>query len=149
MTNISNRISNEKVFPTKNNSSFPSNFHQSVIKSLHKQMFRIFAHVYWAHFEVLFPIIFYLKSRQSFIYVWKLIGIHFSRILYPLPRYFHEQYMLCWLSGIRFARSCRHWATERVDRGNGVSGAYCIVFALFWEWSAFYYAFNIWIFPAI
>lgn len=52
MTNISNRISNEKVFPTKRDSAFPSNFHQTVIKSLHKQMFRVFAHVYWAHFEV-------------------------------------------------------------------------------------------------
>jgi len=52
MTNISNRIMNEKFFPTKHNSSFPSNFHQSIIKPIHKQMFRIFAHVYWAHFEV-------------------------------------------------------------------------------------------------
>ena len=52
MTNISNRITNEKFFPTKNSSSFPSNFHQSIIKPIHKQMFRIFAHVYWAHFEV-------------------------------------------------------------------------------------------------
>jgi MOB kinase activator 1 len=55
MTNISNRISNEKFFPTKNNSSFPSNFHQNIIKPVHKQMFRIFAHVYWAHFEVREP----------------------------------------------------------------------------------------------
>jgi hypothetical protein len=52
MTNISNRISNEKFFPTKHNSSFPSNFHQSIVKPIHKQMFRVFAHVYWGHFEV-------------------------------------------------------------------------------------------------
>jgi MOB kinase activator 1 len=57
MTNISNRISNEKVFPTKRDSSFPSNFHQNVIKSLHKQMFRVFAHAYWAHFEVCPPLV--------------------------------------------------------------------------------------------
>jgi len=52
MTNISNRMSNEKFFPTKHNSSFPSNFHTTIVKPLHKQMFRVFAHVYWAHFEV-------------------------------------------------------------------------------------------------
>ena len=52
MTNISNRITNEKFFPTKHNSPFPSNFQQNVIKNLHKQMFRVFAHIYWAHFEV-------------------------------------------------------------------------------------------------
>jgi len=51
MTNISNRISNEELFPTKHNSPFPSNFHKNIIKPVHKQMFRIFAHVYWAHFE--------------------------------------------------------------------------------------------------
>jgi len=53
MTNISNRISNEELFPTKNNSSFPSQFHKNIIKPIHKQMFRIFAHVYWAHFETI------------------------------------------------------------------------------------------------
>jgi flagellar biosynthesis protein FliP len=52
MTNISNRISNEKFFPTKHNSTFPANFHTTIVKPLHKQMFRVFAHVYWAHFEV-------------------------------------------------------------------------------------------------
>ena len=66
MTNISNRITNEKFFPTKHNSSFPANFHQSIVKPIHKQMFRIFAHVYWAHFEVPLLSNAYKWSRLSF-----------------------------------------------------------------------------------
>ena len=67
MTNISNRITNEKFFPTKTNSPFPSNFHQSIIKPIHKQMFRIFAHVYWAHFEVLITYSGFNRARLLFI----------------------------------------------------------------------------------
>lgn len=45
-----NKINDQLVFPTKNGGAFPPNFVKDC-KNLARQMFRIFAHVYYNHFE--------------------------------------------------------------------------------------------------
>lgn len=50
LTWISNKINDQSVFPTKNGGAFPPNFLKDC-KNISRQMFRIFAHIYWNHFE--------------------------------------------------------------------------------------------------
>lgn len=46
---IENRLHDQNVFPTKAGLPFPSNF-LVIVKAIYKQMFRIFAHMYYAHY---------------------------------------------------------------------------------------------------
>lgn len=50
LTWISKKINDQSVFPTKNGGAFPPNFLKDC-KNIARQMFRIFAHIYWNHFE--------------------------------------------------------------------------------------------------
>ncbi|TPX67715.1 hypothetical protein SpCBS45565_g03603 [Spizellomyces sp. 'palustris'] len=50
MTWIQNVLNDETVFPTKSGSEFPPNFLIS-IRSIFKQLFRIFAHIYHGHYD--------------------------------------------------------------------------------------------------
>lgn len=50
LTWISNKLNDQSVFPTKNGGAFPPNFLKDC-KNISRQMFRIFAHIYWNHFE--------------------------------------------------------------------------------------------------
>lgn len=47
---ISNKINDQVLFPTKSGVPFPANF-QKVVKNIVRQMFRIFAHMYYNHFD--------------------------------------------------------------------------------------------------
>lgn len=49
---INNRINEEQLFPTKAGTSFSAQFLPTV-KAIYKQMFRIFAHIYHAHFDII------------------------------------------------------------------------------------------------
>lgn len=49
---INNRINDEQLFPTKAGASFSPQFLPTV-KAMYKQMFRVFAHIYHAHFDVI------------------------------------------------------------------------------------------------
>ncbi|CAY67855.1 CBK1 kinase activator protein MOB2 [Komagataella phaffii GS115] len=49
---INSKFSDQTVFPTKSNISFPPNFMKD-IKNISRQMFRIFAHIYHHHFEII------------------------------------------------------------------------------------------------
>ena len=49
---INNRINEEALFPTKIGSAFGTQF-LATVKAIYKQMFRIFAHIYHAHFDVI------------------------------------------------------------------------------------------------
>ncbi|EPY49943.1 protein kinase activator Mob2 [Schizosaccharomyces cryophilus OY26] len=46
---IENRLQDQNVFPTKAGLPFPTNFH-AIVRSIYKQMFRVFAHIYYAHY---------------------------------------------------------------------------------------------------
>ncbi|ODV95238.1 hypothetical protein PACTADRAFT_43065 [Pachysolen tannophilus NRRL Y-2460] len=50
LTWISNKLNDQNIFPTKNGIIFPPNFIKD-IKNICRQMFRIFAHIYFNHFE--------------------------------------------------------------------------------------------------
>ncbi|KAI9098737.1 Mob1/phocein [Phlyctochytrium arcticum] len=50
MTWIQNVINDESLFPTKSSSEFPPQFVPS-IRSIFKQLFRIFAHIYHCHYD--------------------------------------------------------------------------------------------------
>lgn len=50
MSWIQNMINEESVFPTKQGSEFPRDFHQT-IRGIFRQLFRIFAHIYHSHYE--------------------------------------------------------------------------------------------------
>lgn len=49
---INNRINEEQLFPTKAGSQFSNQFLPTV-KAIYKQMFRVFAHIYHAHFDTI------------------------------------------------------------------------------------------------
>ncbi|KAI8999444.1 Mob1/phocein [Gaertneriomyces semiglobifer] len=50
MTRIQNVLNDESVFPTKSGTEFPRDF-QNEIRSIFKQLFRIFSHIYHVHYE--------------------------------------------------------------------------------------------------
>ncbi|CAB4397568.1 hypothetical protein RhiirA5_150949 [Rhizophagus irregularis] len=50
MTWAQDLINNENVFPTKAGREFPKDFQQTV-KTIFKQCFRVFAHIYYQHYE--------------------------------------------------------------------------------------------------
>ncbi|KAJ3151779.1 Maintenance of ploidy protein mob2 [Geranomyces variabilis] len=52
MTWIQNVLNDETVFPTKSGQEFPREF-QTAIRSIFKQLFRIFAHIYHHHYDKL------------------------------------------------------------------------------------------------
>ncbi|CCJ31331.1 unnamed protein product [Pneumocystis jirovecii] len=47
---VNNRLSDENTFPTKAGHAFPPNFF-IIVKSMYKQLFRVFAHIYYSHFD--------------------------------------------------------------------------------------------------
>ncbi|RCK56669.1 CBK1 kinase activator protein MOB2 [Candida viswanathii] len=49
---ISNKLNDQSVFPTKNGGAFPPNFVKDC-KNITRQMFRIFAHIYYNHFDTI------------------------------------------------------------------------------------------------
>ncbi|KAH3680772.1 hypothetical protein WICMUC_000123 [Wickerhamomyces mucosus] len=50
LTWISNKLNDQTLFPTKSGVPFPSNFLKN-LKNIVRQMFRIFAHMYYNHFD--------------------------------------------------------------------------------------------------
>ncbi|KAK6466028.1 Mob1/phocein [Scheffersomyces coipomensis] len=50
ITWISGKINDQSVFPTKSGGAFPPNFLKDC-KNISRQMFRIFAHIYYQHFD--------------------------------------------------------------------------------------------------
>jgi MOB kinase activator 1 len=52
MTWIQNMLDDESVFPTRAGNEFPRDFAQ-IVRQIFKQLFRVFAHIYWAHFDKL------------------------------------------------------------------------------------------------
>jgi len=47
---VNEQISNPKLFPVDEKASFPSNF-KSAVKDIYKRLFRLYAHIYYSHFE--------------------------------------------------------------------------------------------------
>lgn len=52
LTWISNKINDQSVFPTRTGGAFPPNFIKDC-KNISRQIFRIFAHIYYNHFDKL------------------------------------------------------------------------------------------------
>ncbi|KAJ3093022.1 Maintenance of ploidy protein mob2 [Quaeritorhiza haematococci] len=50
MTWIQNTLDNEAVFPTKAGEDFPREFQQHC-RAIFKQLFRVFAHIYYHHYD--------------------------------------------------------------------------------------------------
>lgn len=50
MSWIEGQINNDAIFPTSVDSPFPKSF-RSVVKNIFKRMFRVYAHIYYTHFE--------------------------------------------------------------------------------------------------
>ncbi|KAF8627455.1 hypothetical protein AX17_006269 [Amanita inopinata Kibby_2008] len=61
MTWIQNLLDDENVFPTKSGQDFPANF-PSTIKHVYRQLLRVFAHIYHAHYSQ----ILHLRSEPHF-----------------------------------------------------------------------------------
>ncbi|KAH7927787.1 hypothetical protein BV22DRAFT_1031412 [Leucogyrophana mollusca] len=61
MTWVQNLIDDENVFPTKSGHDFPQSF-PSTIKHVYRQLLRVFAHIYHAHY----PQILHLRSEPHF-----------------------------------------------------------------------------------
>eukprot|EP01130_Rhizamoeba_saxonica_P006125 TRINITY_DN2431_c1_g1_i2.p1 TRINITY_DN2431_c1_g1~~TRINITY_DN2431_c1_g1_i2.p1 ORF type:complete len:206 (-),score=33.19 TRINITY_DN2431_c1_g1_i2:43-660(-) len=47
---VKNLLEDEEIFPSSYEDSFPSNF-AKIIKNVYKKLFRIYAHIYYSHFE--------------------------------------------------------------------------------------------------
>eukprot|EP01122_Echinamoeba_exundans_P011189 TRINITY_DN435_c0_g1_i1.p1 TRINITY_DN435_c0_g1~~TRINITY_DN435_c0_g1_i1.p1 ORF type:complete len:216 (-),score=60.46 TRINITY_DN435_c0_g1_i1:209-856(-) len=50
MTWVQSKLDNEQIFPSRTDVPFPKNF-QAVIKTVFKRLFRIYAHIYYSHFN--------------------------------------------------------------------------------------------------
>ncbi|TDL24328.1 hypothetical protein BD410DRAFT_786444 [Rickenella mellea] len=61
MTWVQNSLDDENIFPTKAGRDFPANF-PSTAKHIYKQLLRVFAHIYHAHY----PQILHLRSEGHF-----------------------------------------------------------------------------------
>lgn len=61
MTWVENLINDESVFPTKSNQEFHNSF-PSTVKHVYRQLLRVFAHIYHAHY----PQILHLRSEPHF-----------------------------------------------------------------------------------
>ncbi|KAI9296544.1 hypothetical protein K502DRAFT_334788 [Neoconidiobolus thromboides FSU 785] len=61
MTSLQQTINDESIFPTKAGAAFPSNF-KNTISNLAKQIFRVYAHLFHAHY----PTILHLSSEGHF-----------------------------------------------------------------------------------
>ncbi|KAF9525512.1 Mob1/phocein [Crepidotus variabilis] len=61
MTWIQNLLQDESAFPTKSNHEFPQSF-PSTVKHMYRQLLRVFAHIYHAHFHQ----ILHLRSEPHF-----------------------------------------------------------------------------------
>ncbi|KAF8627714.1 hypothetical protein AX15_004285 [Amanita polypyramis BW_CC] len=61
MTWVQNLLDDENVFPTKSGQNFPANF-PSTVKHVYRQLLRVFAHIYHAHY----PQILHLRSEPHF-----------------------------------------------------------------------------------
>ncbi|CAH1760460.1 1997_t:CDS:2 [Entrophospora sp. SA101] len=61
MTWIENLINDENIFPTKVGREFPRDFHQ-IARTIFKQCFRVFAHIYYNHYEQ----ILHLREEKHF-----------------------------------------------------------------------------------
>ncbi|GJR74067.1 MOB kinase activator-like 1A protein [Tanacetum coccineum] len=49
---IETQLDNESIFPQKLGAPFPQNF-QDVVKTIFKQLFRVYAHIYHLHFQMI------------------------------------------------------------------------------------------------
>jgi len=47
---VNDQISNPKLFPVDETTSFPRNF-MAQVKNIYKRLFRLYAHIYYSHFE--------------------------------------------------------------------------------------------------
>lgn len=47
---IEAQINDERLFPSADEAPYPSDFH-SVVKNIFRRLFRVFAHIYYSHFE--------------------------------------------------------------------------------------------------
>lgn len=61
MTWVQNLLNDPSVFPTKSNTDFPQTF-PSTVKHVYRQLLRVFAHIYHAHFNVILA----LRSEPHF-----------------------------------------------------------------------------------
>ncbi|KAJ1980335.1 Maintenance of ploidy protein mob2 [Dimargaris cristalligena] len=52
MTWIQNQLDDEAVFPTKAGNAFPRDF-AVIVRAIAKQMFRVFAHIFYSHYDKL------------------------------------------------------------------------------------------------
>jgi MOB kinase activator 1 len=61
MTWVQNLLDDENVFPTKSGHDFPQSF-PATIKHVYRQLLRVFAHIYHAHYQQLL----HLRSEPHF-----------------------------------------------------------------------------------
>jgi hypothetical protein len=59
-------LDNEKIFPSRTDVPFPKHF-ESVVKQIFKKLFRVYAHIYYSHFQVLIVHFLFL----SFLTCWR------------------------------------------------------------------------------
>jgi len=61
VTSVQNLVEDEGVFPNNANHTFHPSF-PSTVKAVYRQLLRVFAHIYWAHF----PTVLHLRSEPHF-----------------------------------------------------------------------------------
>merc|ERR1712166_1123296 len=48
---VEKQLNDEKIFPLQLGTPFPKNFGSTVVKTIFKRLFRVYAHIYHSHFE--------------------------------------------------------------------------------------------------
>jgi MOB kinase activator 1 len=51
MSWIQSQIDDEQTFPSKLGIPFPKSFFETTIKTIFKRLFRVYAHIYYSHFD--------------------------------------------------------------------------------------------------
>ena len=86
MTWIQSQLDDETMFPSKLGVPFPKHF-QTILRQIFKRLFRVYAHVYYHHFQVIMMLgqeAHLNTSFKHFIYFVKEFGLVEVKELVPL-----------------------------------------------------------------
>ena len=63
---VQSALDDEATFPSKMGAAFPKNFSQ-VVKQIFKRLFRVYAHIYYSHFEMVLALTEEAHINSSFM----------------------------------------------------------------------------------
>ena len=97
MTWVQDQLDDEKIFPSKIGVTFPQNF-QSIVKTILKRLFRVYAHIYHQHFKYVHTQIKRSYARNPFFTLLVSLSLQrsgFARRRSSLEHFVQALHLLC------------------------------------------------------